>query len=33
MFKSPEGVDGKVGVTGSGKGKTEFAGRARPDRA
>jgi hypothetical protein len=33
MFKSPESVDGKVGVTGSGRGITEFAGRARPDRS
>ena len=33
MFKSPDAVDGKVGVTGSGKGTTEFVNRARPDRA
>mmetsp|Transcript_24816 Transcript_24816/g.54072 ORF Transcript_24816/g.54072 Transcript_24816/m.54072 type:complete len:264 (-) Transcript_24816:7-798(-) len=33
MFKSPDGVDGKVGVTGSGKGLTKFSDRGRADRA
>ena len=29
IFKSPEGFDGKVGVTGSGKGITSFQDRKR----
>mmetsp|Transcript_31990 Transcript_31990/g.90805 ORF Transcript_31990/g.90805 Transcript_31990/m.90805 type:complete len:325 (-) Transcript_31990:73-1047(-) len=29
MFKSPEGVDGKVGVVGSGRGMTDFHNRGR----
>lgn len=29
MFASPEEVDGKVGVTGSGKGTTDFEQRKR----
>jgi survival-of-motor-neuron-related-splicing factor 30 len=29
MFKVPEGVQGKVGITGSGQGMTDYAKRKR----
>lgn len=29
MFKVPEGTEGKVGVTGSGQGMTEYETRKR----
>lgn len=29
MFKSPESLQGKVGVVGSGKGMTEFTKKSR----
>lgn len=32
MFKSPDSIDGRVGVTGSGKGMTDFKDRLRQDR-
>ena len=31
MFKVPEGVEAKVGITGSGQGMTEYAKRKRHD--